>query len=45
MLLTVVPSYIGGFMALVWSSNKIDMENNNLIKEKLKLKLLIIMKI
>ena len=25
-LLTVVPSYIGGFMALVWSSNKIDMK-------------------
>ena len=38
MLLTVVPSYIGGFMALVWSSNKIDMENNNLIKRKIKIK-------
>ena len=37
-LLTVVPSYIGGFMALVWSSNKIDMKNSKLIKRKLKIK-------
>ena len=28
-LLTVVPSYIGGFMALVWSSNKIDMKKKS----------------
>ena len=27
--LTVVPSYIGGYMALVWASN-----NNNLLKTK-----------
>ena len=37
-LLTVVPSYIGGFMALVWSSNKIDMKKKNLTKRKIKIK-------
>ena len=36
-LLTVVPSYIGGFMALVWSSNKIDMKKKNLTKRKIKI--------
>ncbi len=36
-LLTVVPSYIGGFMALVWSSNKVDMKKNKLIKRKIKI--------
>ena len=33
-ILTVVPSYIGGFMALVWSSNKIRYENKKVIKRK-----------
>ena len=33
-----VPSYIGGFMALVWSSNKIDMKKKNLTKRKIKIK-------
>ncbi|MDC3023869.1 polyamine aminopropyltransferase [Alphaproteobacteria bacterium] len=36
-LLTVVPSYIGGFMALVWSSNKVDMKRNKLIKRGTKI--------
>ena len=36
-LLTVVPSYIGGFMALVWSSNKIDMKKNKLVKKGIKI--------
>ncbi len=36
-LLTVVPSYIGGFMALVWSSNKVDMKKNKIIKRKIKI--------
>ncbi len=35
-LLTVVPSYIGGFMALVWCSNKIDMVNKKVIKRHIK---------
>ena len=37
-LLTVVPSYIGGFMALIWSSNKIDMKSSKLINRKIKIK-------
>ncbi|MBF96182.1 MAG: Polyamine aminopropyltransferase [Alphaproteobacteria bacterium MarineAlpha9_Bin4] len=37
-LLTVVPSYIGGFMTLVWSSKKIDMMKSKIIKRKLKVK-------
>ena len=37
-LFTVVPSYIGGFMALVWSSNKIDMKKDKLIRRKMKIK-------
>ncbi len=35
-LLTVVPSYIGGFMALVWCSNKTDMGNRKIIKRPIK---------
>ncbi len=35
---TVVPSYIGGFMALVWSSNKVDLKKNKLINRKVKIK-------
>ena len=31
-ILTVVPSYIGGFMSLVWSSNKLDMKTEKSIK-------------
>ena len=37
-LLTVVPSYIGGYMALVWSSNKVDMKKSKVIKRKVKIK-------
>ena len=37
-LLTVVPSYIGGYMALVWSSNKVDMRRSKVIKRKVKIK-------
>ena len=37
-ILTVVPSYIGGYMALVWSSNKIDMRRSKVIKRKIKIK-------
>ena len=33
-MLTVVPSYIGGFMALVWGSKTIDMINGKLSKEE-----------
>ena len=36
--LTVVPSYIGGYMALVWSSNKVDLKKNKLINRKAKIK-------
>ncbi len=36
-LLTVVPSYIGGFMALVWASNRIDMMNSKSIKRNRKI--------
>ncbi len=36
-LLTVVPSYIGGFMALVWCSNKTNMGNRKAIKRNIKL--------
>ena len=31
--LTVVPSYIGGFMALVWSSNKTDLSKGIILKK------------
>ena len=37
-LLTVVPSYVGGFMALVWSSNGVDMKKKKLIKRSFKIK-------
>ena len=37
-LLTVVPSYIGGFMALVWCSNKIDMIHSKVIKNRSRVK-------
>ncbi len=33
-ILTVVPSYIGGFMALVWGSNKINVNEKKSIKIK-----------
>ena len=33
-ILTVVPSYIGGFMALVWASNKINIDKKRSIKIK-----------
>jgi len=36
-ILTVVPSYIGGFMSLVWSSNKLDMKTEKSIKRKIKI--------
>ena len=39
-MLTVVPSYIGGFMALVWSSNQIDMLNSKIVKGRKKIKTL-----
>ena len=32
--LTVVPSYVGGFMALVWSSNKVDISKISISKQK-----------
>jgi spermidine synthase len=32
--LTVVPSYVGGFMALVWSSNKVDISKISISKKK-----------
>ena len=41
--LTVVPSYIGGFMALVWASNNTNILNNKKILIK-RLKLIILMK-
>ena len=37
-LLTVVPSYIGGYMALVWSSNKVDMRRSKVIKRRIKIR-------
>ena len=37
-LLTVVPSYIGGFMALVWSSNRVDIQKKKSIKRNIKIK-------
>ena len=37
-LLTVVPSYIGGFMTLVWCSSKIDMYRSKIIKNRSKVK-------
>ena len=40
-MLTVVPSYIGGFMALVWGSKTIDMINGKIVKGRKKLKLLL----
>ena len=33
--LTVVPSYIGGFMALAWCSKKTDISNKKISKKKL----------
>ena len=37
-ILTVVPSYIGGFMTLVWSSDQIDMLKSKVIKGRKKIK-------
>ena len=37
-ILTVVPSYIGGFMALVWGSKTIDMINGKIVKGRKNIK-------
>ena len=39
-ILTVVPSYIGGHMVLVWGSNKIDLSKNKIVSKREKVKTL-----